>query len=155
MNADESLPAYAFVVRVASEGVEELLLRHRDTEAGRKMKDSDFPSCPNYGEQLHGWEQCLRSGTVPRCGWHPRSTHPGAGNTVTRLEAQAERGPAKYDATSGTNIACTKGIGFKITDRKSTYTLTVPSAAMMKTGANNPSSADSGPIRLRFPRVPR
>ena len=76
---------------------------------------------------------------------------PARAITVTRLEAQAERGPAKYDATSGTNIACTKGIGFKITDDKSTYTLTVPSAAMMKTGANNPPSADSGPIRLRFP----
>ncbi|HTG62870.1 MAG TPA: hypothetical protein VMG63_26140 [Terriglobia bacterium] len=45
---------------------------------------------------------------------------PARAITVTRLEAQAERGPAKYDATSGTNIACTKGIGFKITDRKST-----------------------------------
>ena len=32
---------------------------------------------------------------------------PARAITVTRLEAQAERGPAKYDATSGTNIACT------------------------------------------------
>ena len=71
---------------------------------------------------------------------------------VTRLEVQASQGPQRLlFSPTFQAVACTNPVAFKITDGTTTFTLPLPSATTVVTGKPNPSSADSGPLKIAFP----
>lgn len=71
---------------------------------------------------------------------------------VTRMEIQASSGSQRFVfSPTFQAIACTNFVSFKITDGTTTFTLPLPSATTVVTGNPNPSSADSGPLKIAFP----
>src|SRR6266481_5483105 len=71
---------------------------------------------------------------------------------VTRIEVQAAMGPQRLVFSPGFQVmACTTTTAFKITDGTTTFTLPLPSATTLVAGNPNPSSADSGPLKVTFP----
>jgi hypothetical protein len=76
---------------------------------------------------------------------------PGKAITVTRIEVQAAQGSQRFSFSPTFEvIACTNPVAFKVTDGSKSFALPLPSAATLVTGGNNPSSADSGPLNLKF-----
>jgi hypothetical protein len=99
-----------------------------------------------YASSLYDSSQPFSSDVVSRF-------TPADAITVTRIEVQAGVGAQRYNNSTfpGQYIACTNPVAFKITDGRKSFTLPLPSATTLGSWpANNPSSADSGPLNLNF-----
>jgi hypothetical protein len=77
---------------------------------------------------------------------------PARSIVVTRIEVQAAMGAQRLVFSPNFQvIACSTTIAFKITDGTTAFTLPLPGATTLVAGNPNPSSADSGPLKVAFP----